>query len=63
MGALYRIDDRDLLIGLLSGEGGFHGAAAVLEGLTDEQAVAKPPGLPHSAAELVAHKCYWQERG
>ena len=42
MGALYRIEDRDLLIGLLSGEGGFRGAAVVLEGLTAEQTFAKP---------------------
>ena len=61
MSALYRIEDRDLVIGLLSGEGGFHGAAAVLEGLTAEQALAKPHGLPHSVAEIVAHMCYWQE--
>ena len=61
MSALYRIEDRDLLIGLLSGEGGFHGAAEVLDGLTADQALAKPHGLPHSVAEIVAHMCYWQE--
>ena len=61
MSTLYRIQDRDLLMGLLSGAGGFHGPAAVLEGLTAEQALAKPHGLPHSIAEIVAHMCYWQE--
>ena len=61
MSAPYTIDDRDLLIGLLSGGGGFHGAAAVLDGLTTEQAHAKPHDLPHSIAEIVAHMCYWQE--
>lgn len=58
---LYHIADRDLLTGLLSGEGGFHGPAIVLNGLSAEQAVAKPDGLPHSIAEIVAHMCYWQE--
>ena len=47
--------------GLLSGEGGFHGSAVILEGITAEQALAKPHGLPHSIAEIVAHVCYWQE--
>ena len=61
MSALYKVEDRELLVGLLSGEGGFHGAAAVLEGLTTEQALSKPRGLPHSIAEIVAHMCYWQE--
>ena len=35
--------------------------AAVLEGLSEEQAHAKPHGLPHSIAEIVGHMCYWQE--
>ena len=61
MSAPYKIADRDLLIGLLNGDGGFHGPAAVLEGLTSEQALAKPPGLPHSIAEIAGHMCYWQE--
>jgi hypothetical protein len=52
---LYRIGDPSLLIGLLSGEGGFHGPLVVLDGLTEEQAQAKPHGLPHSIAEIVAH--------
>ena len=57
----YIIEDRNLLTGLLSGEGGFHGPAVVLEGLTAEQAMEKPHGLPHSIADIVAHMCYWQE--
>ena len=61
MSTLYKVDDRSLLTGLLSGEGGFLGPAAVLDGLTAEQALAKPHGLPHSIAEIVAHMCYWQE--
>lgn len=61
MNTLYRIDDRNLLTGLLSGEGGFHGPAIVLDGLSAEQALAKPSGLPHSIAEIVAHMCYWQD--
>lgn len=61
MSAIYKIDDRSLLTGLLSGEGGFHGPAVVLDGLTAEQVFAKPHGLPHSIAEIVAHLCYWQE--
>ena len=61
MRELYRIEDRDLLIALLSGEGGFHGPAVALEGLTAEQALAKPHGVPHSIAEIVGHMCYWQE--
>ena len=61
MTTLFRIDDRNLLIRVLGGEGVFLGPAAVLDGLTDGQAQAKPGGLPHSIAEIVAHMCYWQE--
>jgi uncharacterized damage-inducible protein DinB len=55
------VDDRNLLTSMLDGEGGFHGPAAALDALTAEQALAKPHGLPHSIAEIVAHMCYWQE--
>jgi uncharacterized damage-inducible protein DinB len=61
MTTLNRIDDRNLLISVLSGEGVYLGPAAVLDGLTADQAQAKPHGLPHSIAEIVAHVCYWQE--
>src|SRR5262245_38451717 len=61
MSRLYKVDDRNLLTDLLSGGGGFHGPAVVLDGLTTEQALAKPHGLPHSIAEIVAHMCYWQD--
>ena len=33
----------------------------VLDGLTTDQAHAKPNGLPHSIADIVAHMYYWQE--
>jgi uncharacterized damage-inducible protein DinB len=61
MAALYRMEDRSLLTSVLGGEGVHLGPAAVLEGLSAEQASAKPNGLPHSIAEIVAHMCYWQE--
>jgi uncharacterized damage-inducible protein DinB len=61
MSTLYRIDDRELLAGVLNSEGAFLGPADVLDGLTPDQAHAKPHGLPHSIAEIVAHMCYWQE--
>jgi uncharacterized damage-inducible protein DinB len=61
MSTLYRVDDRRLLADLLGGANAFLGPSAVLDGLTAEQAQAKPHGLPHSIAELVAHMSYWQE--
>jgi uncharacterized damage-inducible protein DinB len=61
MSTLHRINDRSLLTGILSGEGVFLEPAAVLDGLTAEQVLAKPHGLPHSIAEIVSHMCYWQE--
>jgi uncharacterized damage-inducible protein DinB len=61
MATLYKADDPDLLTSLLSGEGVHLEPGAVLDGLTADQAHAKPHGLPHSIAEIVAHMCYWQE--
>jgi uncharacterized damage-inducible protein DinB len=61
MSALYKVNDRSLLNSLLKGEGVFRGPADVLDGLTAEQALARPDGLPHSIAEIVAHICFWQE--
>ena len=61
MDTLYQINDRHLLLSLLSGDCGFHSPAVVLDGLTAEQALAKPHGLPHSIAEIVAHMAFWQE--
>ena len=61
MSTLYRVDDRRLLADLLGGANAFLGPAAVLAGLSAEQAHTKPHGLPHSIAELVAHMSYWQE--
>ena len=61
MTTLYRADDADLLVSVLAGEQVHLDAAAILDGLTAEQAEAKPNGLPYSIAELVSHLCYWQE--
>jgi uncharacterized damage-inducible protein DinB len=61
MTTLYKVDDGNLLTNVLSGEGVFLGPAAILDGLTADQAHARPHGLPHSIAEIVAHICYWQE--
>jgi uncharacterized damage-inducible protein DinB len=61
MTRLYKADDRDLLISVLRGEGVHLEPAAVVDGLTADQAHEKPHGLPHSVAEIVAHLCYWQE--
>lgn len=59
--ALYRISDRELLKSMAAFEAGFHAPAVVLEGLTEQQATAKPHRLPHSIAEIVSHMCYWQD--
>ena len=61
MATLYKADDRDLAASVLAGEGVHLDPAAILDGLTNEQALAKPHGLPYSIAELVAHMCFWQE--
>ncbi len=61
MTTLYRVDDPNLLTSVLSGEGVHLEPDAILDGLTADQAHAKPHGLPHSIAEIVAHICYWQE--
>jgi len=57
----YKVDDRNLLKNVLGAEGVHLRPEAVLDGLTDQQAHAKPHGVPHSIAEIVAHICYWQE--
>jgi hypothetical protein len=46
---------------MLAGEGVHLDPAAILDGLTDTQAHTKPPGLPNSIADIVAHMCFWQE--
>lgn len=61
MNITHRIDDRELLLALLTGETDFRGPAAIVEGLTTEQAFARPHNLPHSIAEIVAHIAFWQE--
>ena len=58
---IHKVDDRALLTSVLNGEGVYLAPAAILDGLTPEQAHAKPHGLPHSIAGIVAHMCYWQE--
>jgi hypothetical protein len=61
MTTLYRVDDRSLLTNVLTGESVCRAPAVVLDGLTADQAHAKPHSLPHSIADIVAHMCYWQE--
>jgi uncharacterized damage-inducible protein DinB len=61
MTILYRADDPDLLVSVLGGAQVHLDAAAILDGLTAEQAETKPNGLPYSIAELVSHLCFWQE--
>jgi uncharacterized damage-inducible protein DinB len=61
MTTLYRADDPHLLTSVLNAEGIHLELGAILDGLTAEQAHAKPHDLPHSIAEIVAHICYWQE--
>lgn len=39
--------------------GSFMNPAALLDGLTPEQATSRPEGLPHSIAEVVAHAHFW----
>jgi uncharacterized damage-inducible protein DinB len=61
MTTLFKIEDRILLASVLDGEGVFLGPARILDGLTADQANAKPHHLPHSIADIVAHLCFWQE--
>ena len=61
MTTLYRADDPDLLTSVLRAESVHLEPAAIVDGLTADQASARPDGLPHSIAEIVAHICYWQE--
>jgi hypothetical protein len=61
MATLYRADDPHLLSSVLNGEGVHLAPAPILDRLTADQANAKPNGLPHSSAEIVAHICYWQK--
>lgn len=57
----YNADDPNLLAAMLRGEGVHLDPASIVDGLTADQAHAKPHGLPHSVAEIVAHMCFWQE--
>jgi uncharacterized damage-inducible protein DinB len=59
--ALYKMEDRELLKTLAAFQSGFQTPEVVLDGLTEEQATAKPHGLPHSIADLVGHMYYWQD--
>ena len=47
---------------LIEGWGEFTPAERALDGLTPEQAIAKPEHVPHSVAEIVAHMVFWQKR-
>lgn len=59
--ALHVISNRELLKSLAAFEAGFQPPAVVLEGLSEEQAAAKPHGVPHSIADVVGHMWYWQD--
>ena len=58
---LFQIADRGLLKAIIAHRGAFQPPGVVLEGLTEDQATARPHGLPHSIADLVGHMLYWQE--
>jgi len=59
--SLYLVSDRELLKNVAEFHLGFQPPAVILEGLTEEQAMAKPHGLPHSIADIVGHMYFWQE--
>src|SRR5829696_6225829 len=59
--SLYTISDRELLAAMAAFRAGFHAPEVILDGLTDEQATARPHGLEHSIADIAGHICYWQE--
>jgi uncharacterized damage-inducible protein DinB len=59
--SLHTIRDRELLANMAGFHAGFHTPDVVLDGLTEEQALAKPHGLEHSIAAIAGHICYWQE--
>lgn len=42
--------------------GGFTPFDRALDGLSGEDAVRRPPGSPHSVAEVLAHMVFWQQR-
>ena len=58
---LYTMRDRALLEQMAGFDAGFHTAGVILDGLSEEQASARPHGLEHSIADLAGHICYWQE--
>jgi uncharacterized damage-inducible protein DinB len=47
---------------LIEGWGEFTPASDALDGLTADQAMAKPEQVPHSIVEIVAHLLFWQKR-
>jgi uncharacterized damage-inducible protein DinB len=59
--SLHQIKDRELLKSIAAFQAGFHTPEVVLDGLTEEQATAKPHSLPHSIADIVGHMRYWQD--
>jgi hypothetical protein len=46
---------------LLRGGGEFVEPAKILQDIGETQAVAVPPGSPHSIAQIVVHMHYWQQ--
>ena len=45
----------------LSGEGAHAGTQNAFDGLDWKVAAARPPGVPHSIFQLLAHASYWQD--
>ena len=57
-----RQDQAKMLRAALGGEGAFAPVKNILEGLGRDEAMTRPPGLPYSIAEVVAHMDFWQGR-
>ncbi len=57
-----RTASAEAICGLLDGDGQFLAPARLLSDLTEEQAMAVPPGSPYSIAQVAAHLRFWQQR-
>lgn len=62
MGDAVRTVSADTVCSLLDGDGQFHAPARLLSDMSEEQAMAVPPGSPYSIAQVVAHLHFWQQR-
>src|SRR5438552_18908082 len=47
---------------LLKGGGEFNPPDRILQDLTEVQATAAPPGMPHSIAQILSHTHFYQEK-